>query len=204
MIEKADIQIATCNWKNWASVFEHRGEVFNNPLLANQEVFNRFAKEYGVARTIRKGCRDSLRNTLRSNEILLSEKLRDVTGRGIDELDENLRAEYGTCNGRRGLRSMLSKVAAFLAPSSFIAWDKYARVGLNIELNRTRSYVPSSYAEYLSDLNGLLNGEGGRLLAIELKDKYPTDYSSQDERFKRRVLDVYLMRVGGRRYRSKR
>jgi hypothetical protein len=198
MITQDDLERAKHNWVNWSVVFEHQGPAALNPLLVNAEVFKDFLTEYSVTRTIRSGRHDSLRKTLCAQNVNLAARLNDRSGSGVDVLDDQLRPEFGTSNPARRLRSVLSKIAAFVAPHSFVAWDRYARVGLNRTLRRADSYVPRTYADYLADVNSLLMGKiGGKVVSV-CRDNYPTKYSAEQERFHRRVLDVYLMRSGGR------
>lgn len=198
MVAKNDMELAYKNWKKWQLVFEHQGEASENPLLAKANLFKEFMAEYSVSRTIRAGQHDLFREMLGSDQVNLAVKLNDESGCGLDMLDDELRSDFGTIGGKRGLRSVLSKVMAFLAPHSFVAWDQYARIGLNIKLGYSKSYVPSTYAEYLAGVNLLLKGDMREQLVKIAQGNYPTTYSSQNERFHRRVLDVHLMRIGGR------
>lgn len=198
MIMWKDVHIAKANWKDWISVYEHDGAVEKNPLLNFPGVFSKFLGEYSVHRTIRAGTSNDFRKVLRSGDLGLSDKLSDSSGKGVDELEELLRWDFGTMNGKRGMRSVISKIAAFLAPAKFIAWDRFARKGIIRMLGRRTTYTYHTYAEYLSDVNFLLSGEMKDHLISACQSNYQSQYSSENNRFQRRVLDVYLMRIGGR------
>ena len=199
MIIPQDIYIAKVNWQKWIGVFEHQGAVEQNPLLTSSEIFKKFLGEYNVHRTIRAGTSDKFRRVLSSVEIGLAGRLNDSPERCVDELENLLRRDFGTMNGERGMKSVISKIAAFLAPEKFIAWDRFARKGVILFMqDRRLSHAYSTYADYLADVNFLLNEEMQDALIAACQGKYPTQYSSENNRFQRRVLDVYLMRIGGR------
>jgi hypothetical protein len=199
-ITERDLEIATKNWEQWQSVFEFQGPVANNPLLADSSTFAAFLDEYSVRRTIRRGTSDKLRITLSSPAFELQALLNDTSGKLLDAGEAGLRSQFGTLSGARGLRSAMSKIAAFLAPHAFIAWDDYARKGLNMVLERSLSKKFDGYAEYITYMNRLLSGEFGERVRCACGNGYPTEYASRHDRFHRRVLDVALMRVGGRSF----
>ena len=189
---------AAKNWRDWQDVYEHRGSERDNPLLADAARFGTFVKVYSVGRTIRCGTSDDLRRLLRSPQFLLTELLQDTTGAALDEEDFKLRKLFGTREGQRGLRSALSKIVAFLAPHAFNAWDTYALKGLAVQ---TCPLKIRTYTEYLTQINQLLGGGLGDCIREVCIDNYPTSYSEEQGRFHRRVLDRYLMDLGGRRRR---
>jgi hypothetical protein len=188
------VKKAAKNWRDWQNVYEHSGAARDNPLLVDATKFGQFLQTYSVNRTIRGGTSEQLRNLLRSPQFQLTTLLEDTTGAMIDEQDSMLRGQFGTRQGQRGLRSALSKIAAFLAPHAFNAWDTHAREGLK----RARSPRIRTYAEYLAGLNQLLAGELGARIRDACIDNYPTGYAEDRDRFHRRVLDRYLMDLGGR------
>jgi hypothetical protein len=185
------------NWLAWQNVYEHTGPAADNPLLAGAAKFDKFLKEYSVGRTIRRGTSGKLRELLRSSQFPLQELLEDPSGAILDEQDARLRAQFGTREGQHGLRSALSEIAAFLAPHVFNAWDSYARKGLKRTLQR-RSVQIRTYADCCADLKRLLAGELGERIRDACVDNYPTRYAEEGDRFHRRVLDRYLMDLGGR------
>lgn len=198
MIGQKDIDIAKKNWVDWISVFEHTGILVDSPLLFSPEVFKKFLHEYGVGRTIRAGKSNEFREALRDNDLGLAEKLSDYSGKGIDELEDLLRPRFGVMNGDRVIRSVISKIAAFLVPAQFIAWDRFARAGVIRVLGRQSNHKYETYADYLNDVNLLLTDKMNVALISACRGFHPTEYSSKNYRFERRVLDVYLMRIGGR------
>jgi len=199
-ITDGDIKIASENWQQWKSVFEYEGPAANNPLLADSSTFGAFLNEYSVRRTIRGGTSDKLRITLGNPAFELQALLNDTSGKLLDARETALRAQFGTHSGKRGLRSAMSKIASFLAPHAFVAWDKYARKGLNMASERSRSYAFGNYSEYIGDMNRVLSGHIGECVRSACADSYPTQYASKRDRFHRRVLDVFLMRLGGRTF----
>lgn len=89
---------------------------------------------------------------------------------------------------------LLSKVVAFLEPQSFNACDRFARYGVNLVLGRSRTRPFASYGHFLADVNVLLQGDLGALV----RDACITHWGDGRTSKMRRVLDVALMRVGGR------
>jgi hypothetical protein len=53
----------------------------------------------------------------------------------------------------RGVRSVLSKVATFIRPEWFTAWDSFACAGLNIVIGRSMNAGFESYSDYLANFN---------------------------------------------------
>jgi hypothetical protein len=190
------IQLARKNWCDWCDVFEHKGSVKTNPLLADSHRFASFCKEYSVGRTIRRGAREQLR-------LVLVEKLRratlDGTGRSLDELEEKLRPRFGTHGGTRRIISLLSKVAALLRPDRFVAWDTYAKRGVNIVLGRSASSGFDTYAEYLEAFDRAWGGPPGQQIRGYVMTNGTDSEVEREPCFQRRVLDMYLMKSGGRR-----
>ena len=86
----------------------------------------------------------------------------------------------------------------FLAAGAIVAccrwsprWQDYGRKGLNIALNRAPTKKFSGYVAYLS-------GELGTAVSEICASRYPRPVAAVGDRFDRRVLDGYLMRLGGR------
>jgi hypothetical protein len=199
-ITERDLKIARDNWENWKTVFEHQGPLADNPLLTDSSKFGAFLNEYKVRRTIRAGTSDKLRDTIKDPRFELQHLLNDTSGNLLDARESALRSQFGTQDGRRGIRSAMSKIASFLAPHAFVAWDEYARKGLNIVLGRSPSYPFRNYSEYIGDMNRLLSSDIGECVRSACADQYPTQYASERDRFHRRVLDVSLMRLGNREF----
>lgn len=189
-------RVARQNWKAWRVVFEHRGTIATNPLLGDAKRFSSFCKEYSVARTLRRGTQNEFRLSLIES---LSELIRDDSGRALDKLEAELRPRFGTHGGTRRIVSVLSKVAAFVRPERFVAWDSYGKKGVNIVLGRSANFPFHSYAEYLTAFDQVWNGQRGQ----QIRDFATTDRArisiEREPRFLRRVLDVCLMKCGGRK-----
>ena len=94
--------------------------------------------------------------------------------------------------------SVLSKVAAFIRPDRFVAWDGYAKKGVNIVLGRTASAPFDSYADYLGAFDTAWNGHPGQQIRGYMRRVNPHSALEREPRFLRRVLDVCLMKCGGR------
>jgi hypothetical protein len=191
------IHEARKNWQDWRDVFEYKGPVGNNPLLADSKRFTHFLNEYSVNRTIRAGKHDRFRQTLAESEEF-SKAIQDDTGRLLDEVERHLRIHFGTHDGTKRIVSALSKVAAFVRPERFVAWDRYAKKGVRVVLGYSPSDGFDGYADYLAAFDKAWEGRAGQ----EIRD-YVTRNSSESipesqPRFLRRILDVYLMIRGGR------
>jgi len=197
------IDTARGNWDKWRDVFEHGTPVGTNPLLADPARFGAFCKEYSVGRTIREGTRNDFRVEL--CQPLFSDAIRDDTGKAIDAFEERMRTRFGTIRRRVGAHdgtpgrviSVLSKVAAFVRPERFVAWDTFAKRGVNL----VQSYAPSrqfgNYARYLEGFDKVWNGEIGQQVR-DYAIRTGAHGLEVEPRFLRRVLDVYLMKCGGR------
>jgi hypothetical protein len=192
------IQIARANWNAWRDVFEHKGSIASSPLLSDQLRFSSFCKEYSVSRTIRHGTQNDFRLALVESPQFLA-AIHDDNGHLLDNLEEDLRSRFGTCDGARRIVSVLSKVAAFVRPERFVAWDKYAKKGVNIVFGSSASSPFNAYADYLKAFDQVWEGQQGK----EIRDcmsRIGTLSSVEGEpRFLRRILDFYLMKCGGRK-----
>lgn len=203
LVTDRDIKNASRNWICWKDVYEHQGALCENPLF-EEDRFCGFLREYSVGRTIREGQRDAFRRRLLSGNLL--KEIVD-SALALDEKERELREEFGTLRAKQpnkegtksSLRSVLSKVASFVMPNAFIAWDRHARAGLTRELRtQNRKHKIDSYESYLSGIDLLLRGDLGAEIRNVCQGRYPTTLAAEDERFHRRVLDTYLMRIGGR------
>lgn len=123
-VSEFQIRKAAQNWRDWQDVYEHAGSARDSPLLIDAAKFGKFLRMYSVQRTIRRSASDELRELLRSPQFQLTALLQDITGAALDQQEPSLREQFGVLQGQRGLRSALSKIAAFLAPHAFNAWDR--------------------------------------------------------------------------------
>lgn len=194
-IRKA-IDYASANtWGEWRDMFEHDGRIEANPILADAERFTEFCHKWRVGRTIRKGTCPALQRFLHDSA-QLRVALQDDSGRKLDEFErEELRDKFGTRGGTRSLISVVSKIATFLRPERFVAWDQYARRGLNTVLKRSASARFVSYDQYLADFDRVWNSSRGDEVRVLTLSSLKQPFAAEP-RFQRRVLDVYLMMKG--------
>ncbi len=187
------VEVARANWRDWQDVFEHKSAVDTNPLLSDHVRFSKFCKEYSVGRTIRHGKRDEFRLELVKS---IQDVVRDETGQALDRYEEKLRPRFGVHRGTRRMVSVLSKVPAFISPGHFLAWDRFAKKGVNIALGRARNHAIRTYAEYLEAFDRVFRGQRGRQIrAFVVRHRRSGENATC---FGRRVLDMWLMTFGGR------
>lgn len=201
MLSEQDIQsslkTARRNWNNWRNVYEYAGSVRTNPLLSEPgRRFAQFCKEYSVHRTIRAGTQNEFRLTLIE---MLPAAIRDDSGQTLDQLECRVRPSFGTHNGTRRMISVISKVAAFVRPEKFVAWDRYAKKGLNVVFGRTPNASFESYADYLQTFGEVWSGELGDRIRRYMRKLGAKSTIEKEAQFQRRVLDVALMKCGGRK-----
>jgi hypothetical protein len=153
----ASIKVARKNWNKWRDVFEHDGPISTSPLLADQIRFSSFCKEYSVSRTIRQGTQNQFRIALVESR-QFAEAIQVDDGKALDILEKDLRRDFGTHGGARHIVSVLSKVAAFVRPERFVAWDIYAKQGVNIVLGKRASSHFNAYSDYLAAFDQAWNG----------------------------------------------
>jgi len=192
------LTVARENWRDYRDVFEHGDEIATNPLLANSNKFADFLKDYRVSRMIRQRTHDKFRGTLKDSP-QFEEAIHDDTGHSLDKLESELRPDFGTHEPPRRMISVLSKVAAFIIPERFVAWDRYAKKGVNIVLGRRASSPFNAYADYLAAFDEAWNGQAGQQIRDYLSRVGANDAVESEPRFLRRVLDVYLMKCGDRK-----
>lgn len=192
------LHIARKNWRDWRDVYEHSGPISRNPLLAEPGIrFGSFCKEYSVHRTIRAGTQQTFRRELARSQAFL-EAIQNGSGHDLDVIEPTLRERFGTHDPPRRMISVLSKVAAFLKPERFVAWDQYAKKGVNVLIGGRANRAFNSYADYLAAFETVWNGEPGKMIReFIIRNDRQGDIETQT-RFLRRILDVYAMKCGGR------
>jgi hypothetical protein len=188
------VAVACKNWDRWRDVFEDEGRIRNNPLLSDPVRFSFFLQEYSVFRTIAAGKHDQFRQALVSSREF-GQALNDSSGAKLDAAEQGLRCDFGTHDGARRMISVLSKVAAFLRPATFVAWDQYAKKGVMRVLNEPSSAI-TCYYDYLSLVNRAWNGALGKAIREWFAKNRLRRSLGNDPRYLRRVLDVCLMREG--------
>ena len=150
LVKKAIGDARRVLWGEYRDVFEHKGPIGANPVLADRRRSMHFCVSWGVGRTIRKGTHDRLRCWFQ-NSPEFAEVIQNGTGQGLGELETVLRADFGA-RGGSSLVSVVSKFAAFLRPERFVTWDRYARKGLNLVLGRPAGAAYEDYPTYLLDI----------------------------------------------------
>jgi len=196
-VNRRSVAIALGNWKAWRDVYEHDGKPQNNHVLTCPDRFKTFCKEYRVHRTIKRGTSDGFREYLARS---IQKVVQDGTGQALDEFEKGSRRKYGTYHGRRRMISVVSKVAAFVKPVRFVAWDQYSRAGLNIVRGRAKSTPFENYADYLKAINRVWKDRAEKLVNIQVRKCRVGRPLVGQQAFLRRVFDVALMTCGGRKF----
>jgi hypothetical protein len=196
---RRSVKIARKNWDDWKCVFEHTGALQDNPLLANPDLFREFLRRYYVGRTIRKANHEAFRLKLSKSKYLVK-VIADDSGKQLDHFETRLRAQYGTHQGRNRITSVLSKVAAFLRPECFVAWDRYAKKGLKVVRKAGQSSNFDTYSEYLKAFKETYEGPTGQAINTYINNMAVKRACENEPRFQWRVLDAYLMICGGREF----
>jgi hypothetical protein len=191
------LKVVEKNWSDYRDEFEHDGDIATNPLLKTNGRFSFFCREYSVGRTIRSGTHDQFRETLR-NSPRFKEVIQDGTGRALDVFEGEVRKDFGTHEPPRRIISVLSKVAAFLRSERFLAWDRFAKKGVNKVLGRRNSSPFNSYADYLAACDEVWNSGAKEQIAGFLETTQVSESVRAELGFQRRILDVYLMHRGDR------
>lgn len=199
LIAQAIKLVRTETWgEKWRDLFLYDGEIETHPVF-KLKTWNTFCVEWSVGRTIREKKRDDLRLHLAQSRDF-EEALQDSSGKKLGQFATYLSTDYGARrNGSKPavILSAISKVATFIKPKIFVAWDTYAAKGVNLTFERSATAkYKGGYSQYLADFNQIWKGEHGRCIRTTLIDDNITE--EQDDRFGRRVLDLYLMNLAGR------
>ena len=194
LLGPADVEEAREYWRRWQSVLENDGPPSENQLLSDPSVFSNFVLQHGVGRSIRAGMRDALREKLRHSDYPMNALLNDCAGNELDRQERLLRPMFGT-NGTAAtsMRAPLSKVAAMLAPHRFYPWDRH--VHATLEVSAPSSGPLSSYAAYSAGMNRLFLQGVKRRIEKLCQKRYPSAYAAANDRFHRKVLYVFLLRL---------
>jgi hypothetical protein len=190
-----DVEETHQYWRRWQDVLEDKGPPNENQILSNPAIFSTFVLEHGVGRSIRAGMRDMLRKKLAHSDYPMIALLTDYTGEELDRQERLLRPMFGT-NGtaETSLRAPLSKLAAMLSPHGLYPWDRHVHAVL--EASATSSASLSSYAAYSGRMNRLfVHGVRDRIECLSQKH-YPSAYAAEDDRFHKRVMYMFLLRLG--------
>ena len=173
--------LAMGNWLSWRSSYESR-DADTVPVLNDLGLFRVFLKEYGLNRKI---------NVARSAVVLeflqrVAPAFESGNPAAID------RPDFQDCYGVG--RSALSKVAVFVCPKKYMAFDRFASKSIfRLHFNGS---VSVNYINYISGVFGIIDGDlGGALRAYLGTKEIPKGF---EDALLLRVLDVYLMLMGGR------
>lgn len=197
------LRISNANWDLWRDDFEFNGDNSRLPVLTQPYRFCCFCRDYSLLRHQSSQVVERVRS-----ELVYSPKfklmLQDRTGKKLDDLAEELASRVG---GIKKERSLLSKLAAFAQPATFIAWDRFARRGAKYIASQITSpspprgrmrapkgkYTPyRTYESYLADVSAILDSDVGEEIGRT------TGADPRGRAYTLRVLDCYLMTVGNR------
>jgi hypothetical protein len=195
-IDDTSLFYASANWYSWKDDYKSK-KIAGTPLLNSKRRFARFCKEYSVHRTIKENKQDEFRKYLKR---VIAPIVGDHSGRKLDDFECKSRSRFGSRGSKGKMLSVFSKVATFVRPEVFFAWDRYARAGLKIGLSPRSSGEFDSYEAYLESVNDLWKSAGERLIRSHFKRTEFNPPSRTSPALMRRVFDVALMRLGGRKY----
>jgi hypothetical protein len=181
---------AGANWVDRIDVFGRGPVKLEHVVLADKKRFAKFLKVYSLLRYHKPDERELVRKWL-STKGSLAEATKSLTGEGIDKLADQLKQ---ATNQHREL-SLISKLAAFANPTSFIAYDQYAQKGARIILRKKPPSVKyTKYVEYLTDVNLIRRSDIGIQIKLYVKTlPLPT---RNRKAFAMRMLDFHLMEGG--------
>jgi hypothetical protein len=109
----------------------------------------------------------------------LKDKMKGIhTGQDLDNLERKLRQDFGTHDASRSIISALSKIAAFIYPETFVAWDSFAKKGLNRVRGCSASRKFEVYSDYLAKFDEVWEGELGAEIRQYMKHEAKADIVS--------------------------
>ncbi len=198
------ISSASANWRNWRPCWEHEGDWREHPLLATQLWFGCFVWEYGLGRTFARNRACDLRAALReSQEFCAAVEHGDETQleRAAVTIPKRLYGLNEQDDVPRRLTSLTSKVATFIRPSAFMAWDTQATAGLRsltkgLGLDAAPSLAPyQRRARSVASSRIALSWWDASLPAI---DAEADTIGAKRLAFRLRVLDWVAMAIGSK------
>ncbi len=200
------IRSASANWRNWRPCWEHAGDWRKHPLLVTQLWFGCFVWEYGLGRNFSRTHAADLRGHLRGcPHFTKAVELADfaslqAAAEGIVEfLKTRANPPGGKMAPRSQLPSLASKLAAFIRPASFMAWDTYATAGLRKIIAGSGEGFGDSLVKYQHVANAVANGHhnlGWWAAALPLIEQEGKMIGADEAAFRLRVLDWVAMEVG--------
>jgi hypothetical protein len=169
--------------------------------------FEWFVSDWRVARTIKKGKRNSVRGYLDKN---FREQLKkEDKGCVVDEAARIIKERGWSAKESKsgnGPRSLVSKIGFFLTPDTLIPYDRFARDGLREWQRKHRVSLSKiqSYSDYLTAFN-----EGFESSKKEIRNALTKHWVKtlakrfrcpvrelKSLSFQRKVFDNYLMEIG--------
>lgn len=202
-IEKGDFQkalhYAEANWSNWRLCWTHQGDWRSHPILATQVWFGCFVWEYGLGRTFTRTDAAKIRKLIRE-----SESFKNAVEKGCADSLQAAVSEIMPLkqNGKeRRNTSLITKVAAFVRPEKFIAWDTYASAGLR-KLKGKRTHVfGDSISKYERLAQNIVTGEISFpwwTHCLPRIDQLADQLEASHQAIRMRVLDNIAMIAGAR------
>ena len=180
------------NYRRWEHAWGRDGDRLR--LLDCPDCFSAFLSEYSVRRGIAKADWPNLRRRLLADFAPFSHDAPDP--RELDICATN------TPWGNR--RSLFSKVAAFAWPEIRSPLDRFAAQGL-IELRNARAFNLKRKGRPKESIAVFSTGADHLLSIPEITASIDTAYDAtghssgvSQPAFRRRILDLYLMQIGGR------
>ena len=188
------------NYEDWRDCYEHSG-LDDLPILKCETCFNAFTKEYSLGRNLKAGKPEQVMKRLKDGF---------VTVTGTNEVREqgNKLVELATgIPGANGvLRSLASKVAMFADANQFLPFDQFSSRGLSV-LQRTKFQPYDLSLKRSTDKTDALCKF--HILARRIVDATEPEAKCAYKRlgknrpracrvFHNRVVDLYLMVLGGR------
>jgi len=180
-------------------------------LLTCPSCFRKFGTEYSVIRAVNskkdKKCNDPLPQMLKTL-CGYAESMRDPEN--LDRITDELNSHVGQHFTSVRAPSMISKVAAFLHPEYIVPFDSYAKGGVkkldksalpsdNSEKSARQKVMLARYQSFCADFEirneSALNTAYRQLIEIAQGTLH---IPNSRKTFRKRVVDLYLMAVGGR------
>lgn len=185
--------IAGANWVEWRDCYEfNEHDVDQHPVLVNIQRYSQFLRQYAVLRGVSGEMREDVRQALVGSG-RISWMVETDYGNRCEDLADKLARLFP---GLGMQRSFLSKLGAFAHPSRFVAWDQYALRGAALAFNGPDGGGYETYPAYLNAIDENWPRCEERISGEIVTS--PVTGGQLNKAYKRRVLDVTLMIIGGR------
>ena len=188
--------LAASNWAAWNDVWTGATRHKRLDRLLSAPRFEAFLKEYAVRRASPKNRRTALRKRL-------AEGFGEArSGADLDRLADSL---FDADLTHVRARSLVSKVAAFAEPEIWLPKDRFSEKGLRFILRDGKARIPRGHAPNTLEryFDGALRVDVGGIDAAfaAMRGRFGLVPGSADPSvaaFRNRVLDCWLMALGGR------